>query len=279
MKSARVAILGMGLMGGSLAWAIKDQAGTLVAADPDPRIRDLVRSAGLVEEIRPDPASVLLGAEVIILAAPVGEILDIIPRLPAWHPGEALVLDLGSTKKAICQRLAELPPRFGAVGGHPVCGRAVGGFENADPALFRGASFALCALERTSGRARDFAEALAVRVGSRPLWINPERHDRWVGATSHLPYLMSAVQVLVTPEDAAPVMGSGFRSATRLATTPRDMMLDVLRTNRSPLLEHLRNLRGVIGEMERLIQEGKYPELRTMLDRASALKTKFGGEG
>ncbi len=278
MKTSRAAILGMGLMGGSLAWAIQDRVGSLVAADPDERTRRLVRSADLVEKITADPEDILFGADVIVLAAPVGAILELISCLPRWHPGPALVFDLGSTKVDICRGLAELPTRFDVFGGHPMCGKAVGGFEHADPTLFNGATFAFCALERTSDRARTFANKLARVVGAHPWWVEAEIHDAWVGATSHLPYLMSAAQVLVTPEGALPLMGSGFQSATRLASTPREMMMDVLRTNSSLLLPHLQNIQRVIGDMESLIREGKYHELRSLLDRAASMKAEFDRE-
>ncbi len=275
MKCFRVAILGMGLMGGSLAWAIKDEVGSLVAADPDEGTRKLVRSANLVEKIAADPKEVLPGSDAIVLAAPVEAILALIPRLSEWHPGPALVFDLGSTKGAICRQLAELPPRFDVFGAHPMCGKAVGGFEHADPAIFHGATFAFCALGWTSEQARSFANRLAQRVGSIPWWVEPDIHDAWVGATSHLPYLMSAAQVLVTPEGAVPLMGPGFRSAIRLASSPREMMMGVLRTNRSLLLQHLQNIQRVIDDMEGLIREGQYEELRSMLDRAANMKAQF----
>ena len=278
MKLSRMAFLGLGLMGGSLAWALQEEVGSLVAADPEAGTRRLVRSAGLMEKITAHPEEILPGADVIILAAPVGEIIKLIPRLPDWHPGPALVFDLGSTKRAICQRFSALPPRFDVFGAHPMCGKAVGGFAHADPSLFRGATFAFCELGRTSDRARIFAHELARTVGARPWWVSAAEHDEWVGATSHLPYLMAAAQVLVTPEEAEPLMGSGFQSTTRLASTPRDMMMDVLSTNRSFLLMHLQNIQKMVTDMEALIREGKFRELRAMLDEAANRKDGWDKE-
>jgi len=278
MKLSRVAFLGMGLMGGSLAWALKDEVRSLAAADPDAGTRGLVRSAGWLEKITAHPGEILPEADVIILAAPVGEIIKLIPRLSDWHPGPALVFDIGSTKRDICQRLSTLPPRFDGFGAHPMCGKAVGGFSHADPALFRGATFAFCGLDRTSDRARAFANQLARAVGARPWWVDAVQHDAWVGATSHLPYLMAAAQVLVTPEEAEPLMGPGFQSTTRLAGTPRDMMMDVLSTNRSFLLTHLQNIQQRVADMEALIREGKFHELRAMLDEAANRKDRWDKE-
>ena len=124
-------------MGGSLAWALKDQVNSLMAADPDSHTRDQVRSAGLVESIVENPEEILPLSDVVILAAPVGTILELIPQIPDWHPGQAMVLDLGSTKELICHQLEKLPSRFDVLGGHPICGQVQGGFEHANPDLFR----------------------------------------------------------------------------------------------------------------------------------------------
>jgi len=277
MKNKRVAILGMGLMGGSLARAMADDVGSLVASDPDPATREQVASSGLVERISSRPEEILPGTDVVILAAPIRAILDIIPRLAEWHHGQPLVLDVGSTKQAITQKMAHLPPGFDVLGGHPMCGKAVGGFQHADQELFQNAPFAFCALQRTSDQARTFAEGMCRVIGARPLWLDPSRHDEWVGATSHVPYIMSAAQVLTTPWEAAPLIGTGFQSATRLASTPRTMMLDVLRTNREALLGYLEDVGRTVQEMEDLFRKNDFETLRVMLDQAADKKRRMEG--
>lgn len=274
MKSLRVAILGMGLMGGSLAWALKNQVRALVAADPDKNTRDLVRSTGLVENIVENPGDILPESDVVILAAPVGAVLEIIPNLPDWHPGQAIVLDLGSTKQQICQQLEKLPPRFDVLGGHPICGNVVGGFEHADPDMFKGAVFAFSAFTHTTDQVKGFAEDLAERIGAKPCWVEPKQHDYLVSATSHLPYLLSAALALNTPQNSKPFRGPGYRSSTRLASTPSSMMLDVLKSNRIFLLQHLDQIQKILAEFERLIQKEKYPELLALMDQAADIKNE-----
>lgn len=278
MNTLRTAILGMGLMGGSLALALKGKVGSLSAADPDPRIRQQVRETNLVEAISPDPARILPGADLIILAAPVGQILKIIPRLPDWHTGQAVVLDLGSTKGAVCRELAKLPTRFDPLGGHPICGKAAGGFEHADPGLYQDAAFVFSALPQTSSRARKLAEQLATTIGAKPLWMEADIHDQYVSTTSHLPYLLSVVQILATPEGAGNLTGPGFQSATRLANTPREMILDVLRTNKDPVLGQLQRAREILEELEKQLRSPESPGLRSLLDRAAARKEHFDRE-
>ena len=265
-------------MGGSLAWAVKNHVRVLVAADPDKQTRDLVRSTDLVECIVENPGDILPQSDVVVLAAPVGAILDIIPNLPDWHPGKAIVLDLGSTKQQICQQLAKLPPRFDILGSHPICGNTVGGFEQADSDMFKGAVFAFSAFTRTSNRGKEFAEKLAATVGAEPCWVEPEQHDYLVSATSHLPYLLSAALVLNTPQKSKPFRGPGYRSSTRLASTPSSMMLDVLRSNRRFLLQHLKKVQQILTEIEGHIQKENYPELLALLDMAAVIKNEYQQE-
>lgn len=268
----------MGLMGGSIAWALKNHVRSLVAADPDKLTRDLVRSTDLVERIVENPAEVLPESDVVILAAPVGAILEIIPNLASWHPGQAIVLDLGSTKQQICHQLEKLPSRFDILGGHPICGNTGGGFEYADPDLYKGAVFAFSAFPKTSDQTKDFAEDLAARIGAKPFWIEPIQHDYLVSATSHLPYLLSIALALNTPQKSKPFRGPGYRSSTRLASTPSRMMIDVLKSNRRFILQHLGQIQQMLSDVEGLIRQENYPELLTLMNQAAAIRNEIHQE-
>jgi prephenate dehydrogenase len=264
----------MGLMGGSLAWAIKDQVASLMAADPDSHTRDQVRSAGLVESIVENPEEILPLSDVVILAAPVGTILELIPQIPDWHPGQAMVLDLGSTKEQICHQLEKLPSRFDVLGGHPICGQVQGGFEHANPDLFRDAIFAFSDLSNTSARCRKFGEDLAAAIGAIPSWIDPAQHDYYLSATSHLPYILSAALCLNTPEGSTSYRGPGFESSSRLASTNKRMMFDVLNTNRQNILQQMEQFQHILEEFKDLLQQENNPELMALMDRAAAIKNE-----
>jgi len=203
LREARVAIVGLGLIGGSLALALKGRCALLLGADPDPRTRALALEQGVVDVVSPDAAAILPQADVVILAAPVRTILQLLDDLPKWHPGHAVVLDVGSTKAEITARMAALPDRFDPIGGHPMAGKEKGGLCHAEATLFRGAVFALTPLERTSAHARALALALVAAVGAFPLWLTPEAHDQYAAAVSHAPYLLSLALTLATTEEAA----------------------------------------------------------------------------
>jgi prephenate dehydrogenase len=250
LANCRVAILGLGLMGGSLALRLRGQCARLLGCDPDPATLRLARQMGLVEQVSDSAAEVVPQADLLVLAAPVGAILRILDELPALQPEPAAVLDLGSTKAEIVQRMQALPERFDPLGGHPMCGKEVGGLANADAWLFEGATFALTPLPRTSPSVRQIAEQLISVIGAKPLWLEAETHDRWVAATSHVPYLAANALAAITPPEARPLVGPGLRSSTRLAPTSWSMMRPVLETNRENILSGLQHLRQQIEALE-----------------------------
>jgi prephenate dehydrogenase len=269
LSSSRIAIVGLGLMGGSLALALRDRCRALMGCDLDPQTRSLARKLNLVDQVTANPAVVLLNADVVILATPLNAILRIIAELPNLHPGSAIVLDLGSTKAQVVQALESLPPRFDTLGGHPMCGKEIAGLENADPEIYQGATFAFTALQRTSSKARLFAEQLAQRIGSQTLWIDPDTHDQWSAATSHLPYLVAAALSTATPSQCAPLVGPGFRSTTRLAATPASIMLDVLSTNRANILESLNRFRRELDYLEEKLSGEESHALNMALNKSA----------
>ena len=268
LLSSRVAIIGLGLMGGSLALALRDHCAGLLGVDPDPDTLALAHRRHFARQLSADPASILPEADVIILAAPVNAILELIPQLPELHPGSPVVIDLGSTKAQICQALDRLPERFEPIGGHPMCGKETSGLQNAAANLYQGAPFAFTPLERTTERARAIAAQLARAVGAQALWLEPETHDRWTAATSHLPYLASAALTLATPPDCAPMIGPGFRSATRLAGSSTTMMLDILTTNQENVLDALARLREQLDALEQAVRDGERECLQMTLLQA-----------
>ena len=237
--------------------------------DRDPAAVLLAQQKKMVERASTNPAEILPLADVIILAVPVRAILQLLDELPGLHPGAALVLDLGSTKRQVVAAMQVLPERFDPLGGHPMCGKEHGKLANAEAGLFRGASFAFTPLERTSAQAKLWAEELAHTVAAKPLWLDAATHDRWAAAVSHLPYLTSNILAAVTDPAAAPLVGSGFRSAARLAPTPADMMLDILATNRENVLPGLMAYQARLQQLMDLLENGDEDEWNSFLEKGA----------
>lgn len=268
--NTKIAIVGLGLMGGSLAMGLRGRCQTLLAVDPDPATRARSLENTVVDQISADPAEILPQADLIVLAAPVGVILEFIPRLPKLVPQPVVILDIGSTKVQICQALDDLPPRFETIGGHPMCGKAVNGLAHAEAGLFRDAPFAFTPLSRTTERARETADQLAYALHARPLWIGPNTHDSWVAATSHLPHFLATALVLSTEAEASHLVGPGFRSTSRLAGSPSSVTLPIMETNRSHILEAIERFRIHLDELENCLTEGDYLALKNYLDTGAA---------
>ena len=275
LSGRRVAIVGLGLIGGSLAMALTGHVARLFGIDQDEHVLALAREGRVVDEVSRDPARLLPAADVVILATPVGMILQTLAALPGLCPGPAVVMDVGSTKVEIVKAMAGLPPRFDPIGGHPMAGKERLSLANAEPGLFRGIPFALTPLPRTSTQAKGLAIQLCQAIGAHPLVLDPEEHDRWVAATSHLPYLVSSALILSTPDEVAPMIGPGFRSTTRLAATPSSMMLDVLRTNSGHIREALARLKNELDRVDDLLSAENSEALEAWLISAREKKERL----
>jgi prephenate dehydrogenase len=268
LQEARIAILGLGLMGGSLALALKGKCAALYGVDPDRTTRELALRQKIISQADEDPGNLLPQADVIVLAAPVPSILDLLRSLPKLMPKPCILLDLGSTKADIVAAMSGLPARFDPIGGHPICGKERLSLANAQADLYQGAPFALTPLARTSARARSCANAICRAAGAQPVYLDAAQHDRMLAATSHLPFLLAAALALAAWPDCAPLTGSGFRSASRLALTPSSMMLGVLQSNRQNLLESLDRFQIELDRLKAALADDESGSLDALLEAA-----------
>ncbi|MGC8836815.1 MAG: prephenate dehydrogenase [Anaerolineae bacterium] len=285
LSSARVAVVGLGLMGGSLAAALtrRRACAEVVGVARRPETCQQAEAEGFVHRATTDLQTGVAGADLVVLATPVRTILRLLPRLGTLLAPGTVVLDLGSTKAAIYRAMEDLPAGLQPVGGHPMCGKEVHGLEAATPDLYEGASFVLTPLPRTSAEALALARGLARAVGAWPLEMCPDRHDRLVAAVSHLPYILAVVLTRLVAragqEDAEvwDLAASGFRDTSRLAASDVTMMLDILLTNQAPL----RALLGsAVAELERiaaLLEQGDEERLREVLAAAQAARKEWKG--
>lgn len=269
LQHATVGIAGLGLMGGSLAMALKGKCARLIGYDTHPPALELALSKNIIDHAESDPANCPPELDLLILAAPVPSILKILHELQAANCQRPItLLDLGSTKRSILQAMAALPANFDPLGGHPICGKERLGLENADPNLYDGAPFVITPLERTSPRAKSAAMQLIAAIGAQPLPMTAEEHDRILASTSHLPFLVASALAHSTPQTFAPLIGPGFRSTARLAGTPSSMMLGILQSNRDNILKTLRTFRQSLDEIESALREEDDASLEKLLNQS-----------
>jgi len=271
--SSRIAVLGLGLMGGSFAAALRGHCASVIGMD---RRGDAVRFAlehDLIDTGTTCVEDALPDVDITVLAAPVRAILDHINTYAqSWRP-DSLVLDLGSTKQEIARRMESLPDSVHAVGGHPMCGKELSGIHHADPAIYEQATFILTPLHRTTPEALATAEALVRVAGSVPLILDPARQDHLTATLSHLPYLLScglvATADAVTSSDPAAweIVAGGFRDTSRIAGSDIDMMIDVLLTNRQEICSAVAAFQGRLGQLAQSIAEEDESALREVLTK------------
>jgi prephenate dehydrogenase len=237
LAASRITIVGLGLMGGSLAGALKGRCRAVVGVDARPETLAMAKARELVDETM-DLRNAVSSADIVVLATPVRVIMDLIPQISPWMAPGALLMDLGSTKGQILQVMAETPEYIEVLGGHPMCGKELSGIEAADPALFRERTFILSPLSRTSEEALALGRELVLAIGALPLLIEGERQDYLVGTLSHLPYLLACS--LVSTADATTsadplawqIVAGGYRDTSRVAGSDVEMWVDILTTNR-----------------------------------------------
>ena len=272
LSQSKVAIIGLGLMGGSMALALKRKCAALYGIDSDSAALELACRQDIVDRADSNPAKLLPEADLVILAAPVPAILALLKQLPSLTPNPCIVLDLGSTKQLIVEAMSRLPERFDPIGGHPICGKEKLSLANAERTLYYAAPFLLTPLNRTSKRARTAANQIIEAIGAKAAILDAAEHDHILAATSHLPFLISSALALTTPTDVAPFVGPGFRSASRLAGTPISMMLGVLQSNQENVLDVLHCLQNKLVEVESALAAKNFPELELILNEA---QTKY----
>ncbi len=271
-----VTVVGLGLIGGSIGLALRERDAELRVIAVD-REEILARPAALraAHELVPtgDTAGLerALGADLVVLAAPVSVIQRELPRV---LDRAGVALDCGSTKRAICAAVAGHPRRSRFIPGHPMAGLPEGGIDQARSDLFEGRRWLICP-EESSPEALEVALRLVQLVGSHALTLSASEHDRAVAITSHVPQLLaSALLVGARSIGAAAAAGPAFAGATRVAGGPEAMWRDIFATNGDEIASALGELMGVLDAVRReLAQEP--PELeaaRALLESARQLR-------
>jgi prephenate dehydrogenase len=270
----KVAIVGLGLIGGSIALGLRATwpTGLVIGVDE----KDVLEKAMVLHaiDVAADDPVVLAEADLVILAAPVRENLRLIADLPQHVRGEAVVTDVGSTKRAIVQAARALPPRLTFVGGHPLGGAARRGIEYARPDLFERRPWLFTPTPETARAAIDRLFRFAAALGAEPRSVPADVHDRLLAAVSHLPQLAVSALMHVVGElagdEGLALSGRGLADATRLASSPASTWRDICATNADHLGPALDRLIAVLTELrvELKAHQGAEPRLDSVaLDR------------
>jgi prephenate dehydrogenase len=279
----RVAIIGLGLIGGSFGLALRKYRGNAVEVVGFSRRGETIQRArqlGAIDAAATDLENAVAGAGVVVVATPVMGMRDILRKASGHLASGCTVTDIGSTKARVMQWADEyLPGGVDFVGGHPMAGKETSGIEEADADLFRGCVYCLTPSARAGEEAIRHLSDLVESVGATPLVIDAGLHDSLVAGISHLPILVSAAFVGATAKspqwaDMARLAASGYRDMSRLASGDPEVNRDICVTNRDEILAWLDRYMEELREFRSLLEEGD-ERLLDALARARATRQEW----
>jgi prephenate dehydrogenase len=256
----RLAVLGVGLIGGSIGLAARRRLEAEVAGfDPDPGTLERAVEAGVIDRSAGSVAEACEGAELVFCAAPVAGLADLAGVALAACGPDTVVTDVGSTKREIVAALGS-DERF--IGGHPLAGAETAGVRNARADLFEGARWYLTPTERSGGLLYDRLQRAVAGLGARPQAIDAATHDRLMATVSHLPHVVANVLVgeaaaeLTRDSERMPEVGPSFRDTTRVAGSNPAIWADIFSSNREAVAEAVDSVAERLREAAALIRDG-----------------------
>ncbi len=269
----KVAIVGVGLLGGSAGLALKQAGavGKIVGLGRRKESLDEALARGAIDEATLEPAEAARDADLVLLCTPVGSFRPLVQSMRESLSPDVLITDVGSTKQQVVEELAALlGPDGPFVGSHPMAGSEKKGPAHASADLYRGALCILTPTDQTAADVVDRAESLWKLLGMRTLRMDPSEHDQAVAAVSHVPHLLASMLALTPEDEQLPVAATGFGDMTRLAAGDVEMWRDIVLTNRGPILESLSQVAHQIADLAHAINAGNGEAIADMLARARA---------
>jgi prephenate dehydrogenase len=270
----RLAVVGVGLLGGSVAKAARAHgiAREVIGIGRDATRLQAAVADGALDRATTDLADGVRGADFVVLGAPVRAIEELLGQLGGVVAADAIVTDVGSSKRAIVHQAEAVASRHPLtfVGSHPMAGSEKSGYDVARADLFRGALVVVTPTEASAPRAVKTVTAFWEHLGARVVELDPDAHDRAVAAVSHLPHLVACALVAsVTREASAalPIAARGFRDTTRIAAGDPRMWQEIFLANSAPLTDALGAFRRALDELEALITAGDPSGIEAALAR------------
>lgn len=286
---ARVALVGAGLIGSSLARAARDfgAAREVAILDASPDVMARVRDLGIADEASGDPAAALKGADLVIICTPVGVCGAVAEQLAAYLEPGALLSDVGSVKESVVAQVApHVPPGVHFIPAHPIAGTEFSGPDAGFSTLFQNRWCILTPPADADPAAVDRLARFWTRIGARVETMSPEHHDRVLALTSHLPHLI-AYNIVGTADDfgedtrseVIKFSASGFRDFTRIAASDPTMWRDIFLSNREAVLEMLGRFNEDLSVLQRMIRRGDGQGLHDFFSRTRAIRRSIIEQG
>ncbi len=285
---SRVTIIGLGLIGSSIARAVRETMPTVrqTGHDADPEVRATVDRLDIVDDMADTIGASVTDADLVILCVPVGAMGAVAREMAADLPADAIVSDVGSCKAEVAKALTEALPGAIIIPAHPVAGTEQSGPEAGFASLFHGRWCIVTPPDGADPAAVERVTEFWRRLGSQIETMAPEHHDRVLAVTSHLPHLI-AYTIVGTANDLAEVTQSevikfsagGFRDFTRIAASDPTMWRDVFLTNKEAVLEMLQRFSEDLSQLQRAIRWGDGDALFDRFTQTRAIRRGIVEQG
>lgn len=275
----QICIIGLGLMGGSFALALKNRGfkGIIVGYDISKDCVEEALSAQAIDRAADNPKEAVIDADVVIIAVPVSRYEIILKEISDSLRSGCIVTDLGSVKVQALQIVNKLlPEHVYFVGGHPMTGSEREGFKAADPFLYENAYYFLTPEEDTPIHALKTVEHMAKNLGAYTVHLSPEEHDLIVARISHLPHIIAITLVNFIDKSKGisylPFVGGGFRDTTRIASGNPNMWKDILFANKKEIIEGIESFQSLLNEFKCYLKQGKNEHAIQFLRNAKSIR-------
>lgn len=274
-----IAIIGMGLIGGSLALALKKSGygGKIIGYDLSKEALVEAKAIGAIDFAYEDPNKAIKNADLIVMAVPVGYYKQVFQEIAAYLPKDVVITDVGSVKGYVEALVDQhLPTDIQFLGGHPMAGSEKGGIKAATPFLYENAYYFLTPNGNTSRNTIEKVENLVKAIGAYPVIVEAHEHDKIVAQISHIPHLAAVMLASLLEKRNSTsyisFVGGGFRDTTRIAAGNPNMWKDIFFFNKGEVLEGIKALEGLLQDFKNKLLEEKQEEVLEALEKAKNIR-------
>jgi len=280
----KITIIGVGLIGGSLAKAIKENqlANKVCGYGRDQSRLEKAKNTNIIDELSTNIDEAVKGADIVVIATPVGTFKQILEAIEPLITEQVIISDVGSTKtnivKIVNEVLGEKSKCF--VPAHPIAGKEKSGFEVSVPDLFKDKKTIITPLENNAPESIKVIHDMWIGTGAEVDYLSPESHDELLGMTSHLPHMLafSLVNYLVSQSPNASIYaGGGFKDFSRIASGDAVMWRDICIQNKEQIIDHLKGYQSILSELIDAIDDDDSKRLEMLFTTAKNTRDSWVG--
>lgn len=281
-KKKQVSTIGLGLIGGSLAMALKDVGfKSVIGISASNKTEQTAKDRGIIDQVASSVAKAVKDSDLVFICTPIAAIESVFRQIAPRLKEGCIVTDVASTKEGVV-KLAEkiLPTTVSFIGGHPMAGKEKSGIEHAEKELFKDCTWCLVPTSLTSNESLVQLKEILVLLAAKPIILDAATHDKAVASISHLPFLLSAILVNTVSsqpywDTAAKLAASGFKDVSRLAGGNVRMHTEICQTNRVNILAILDEFLRVADELKQILKSNDQRQLSDCIEKAKRERDKL----